>query len=685
VHGFVRKHRRACTTFPGNVMADAPSRVIFATMRPDQRALTTLRTELDSLRRRLVEREPRFESHSMDLLRVLLANAPGFISMLSLDGTILFSNRVREGGTLDEAVGICVYDFLPPSQRDALRTCIDEVVRTGAPGSCESEAILRTGRAACFESQVAPIKDDDEVVALVFISTDITARKRVHRALRRSEEKLRVAVDAAGIGLWSWEPRTDHVAWEDALCALFGLEPGRAPEGRDEYLALVHPEDRQEVRDVVARGVAAGGWESEYRILRADGAVRWVMEKGTAIRGQGEEADIVFGAIIDVTERRLRDDQLRQAQKLEAVGQLTAGIAHNFNNLLMTVIPNLELAMKQAPPAISAILSEAQHASLRAAELVRQLTTYAGRNRPAERRVEALGPLVARAVGVCRTTFDRRITFEVGSDADACARVDPAQLEQVFLNLLINARDALAYAEHHAPRVTVDVNVVGAGARELAPAAARGVDHVRIMVRDNGIGMDAATLDRIYEPFFTTKSVGQGTGLGLATTHAIIREHGGWIACESTPHVGTIFSVYLPRAAPVAWVEPLAPEPVPRGGGETVLVIDDEPGIRNVVSLVLESAGYTAKRAASGQDALDLLTQTGTASSISLILLDVSMPGRPAHELRKRLRELVPRARIVYFTGHAFEATDADDIVLEKPVTEARLLRTVREALDNAS
>jgi PAS domain S-box-containing protein len=617
----------------------------------------------------------------MEFLRVLLANAPGFMSMLAPDGTILFVNRVR-GGSLEEAVGRCVYDVLSPSQRDVLRACIEEVVRTGKPGSCESEARLREGRLACFESHVAPIKDGEDVIALVVMSTDITARKRVDHALHRSEEKLRMAVDAAGIGLWSWDPRTDDIAWEDALCVLFGFAPGSAPAGRQAYVGLVHPEDRQHAREVIDRGVASGGWEDEHRIIRADGAVRWVMTKGTVLHDRGEEGDIVLGAVIDVTERRHREEQLRQAQKLEAVGQLTAGIAHNFNNLLMAVVPNLELAMKQAPPAITPMLREAQHAALRAAELVRELTTYAGRNRPVERSVESLGRLADRTVSICRTTFDRRIAFEVRSDPRACARVDPAQMEQVVLNLLINARDALSHADHPAPRVTLDVGVVPAGTPELGRAAAPGADYARIRVGDNGVGMDPGTLARIYEPFFTTKGAGLGTGLGLATTQAIVREHGGWIACESTPHVGTTFSVYLPRATRVAGAERAAPESAPSGGVETVLVVDDEPGIRNVVSLVLESAGYTAKSAASGQDALDLLGDARVAAAIALILLDVSMPGMPGPELRKRLRQLVPRARILYFTGFASEATNGSDIVIEKPVTEVQLLRTVRAALD---
>jgi len=196
--------------------------------------------------------------------------------------------------------------------------------------------------------------------------------------------------------------------------------------------------------------------------------------------------------------------------------------------------------------------------------------------------------------------------------------------------------------------------------------------------------MTPATLARIYEPFFTTKDVGRGTGLGLATTSAIVREHGGWMACESAPRIGTTFSIYLENAAGSAGAQGAAYETPPRGGVETVLVVDDEPSIRKVVALMLESAGYTAKTAASGQDAIDMLADPRDADAISLVLLDVSMPGMPGPELRRRLGEISPRARFVYFTGQTYEAADAADVVVEKPVSQVRLLRTIREALDRA-
>lgn len=642
-----------------------------------------LHSELDSLRAGAAAGNPK--SPSSELFRHLVARSPSYITLVDLDGKILFINRVRPGVLYEKVIGFSVYDFGPAEHRETLRACVAEVVSTGNAGSCETEVHLSDGRVASFETHVAPIVAGDDLVAFAFVSHDITPRKRALRALRRTEEKVRMAVDAAGVGLWSWDPRSDRVEWEDGLLAIFGLREKGAPRTREEYLALVHPDDRERVAERIARGGADGHWENEHRIVRPDGTVRSVMTKAMVLHDAAEGGDVALGAVIDVTEHRHRDEQLRQAQKLEAVGQLTAGIAHNFNNLLMGVLPNLELALEQAPPAIQSMLNEAAQAAKRAADLVRQLTTYAGRNRPSERRVEVLGLLAERTLALCRTTFDRRITFETHYESAARAEIDPAQIEQGVLNLLINARDALADVGGRAPRLRIDVDVVSPGAPELARDhhAAPGASYARIRVADNGIGMDAATLARIYEPFFTTKPVGEGTGLGLATTYSIVRENGGWMTCESKPGVGTTFSILFRCAERPRIEEPArSPDAGTMGGYETVLVVDDEAAIRDVVTLMLEAAGYTVKAAASGQAAIDLLLDAGEASAVALVLLDVSMPGIPYAELRRRLRELAPRARVMYFTGYSFETTELDDVVIEKPVTAARLLRVVRQTLD---
>ncbi|MEO7095045.1 MAG: ATP-binding protein, partial [Polyangiales bacterium] len=353
-----------------------------------------------------------------------------------------------------------------------------------------------------------------------------------------------------------------------------------------------------------------------------------------------------------------------------------------FNNMLMGVLPNLDLAARRASPEVLPLIEVARDSARRAADLVRQLMTYAGRNRPATRSLEGLGPLTGRAVELCRTTFDKRIAFEQAYDPNATACVDATQIEQAILNVLINARDALASAEIQRPRISISVATVRAGAAELRE---HGGDHVRVRVTDNGVGMDVTTAARIYEPFFTTKDVGKGTGLGMATAHTIIQEHGGFIACESAPGQGTTFSIYLRFEHSPGSVALAAPSPPPARGTEMVLIVDDEAAIRRIVSLMLRSAGYVPREAASGREALELLADRDLASRVGLVLLDVSMPGISRKELRDRLRELT-RAPVVYFTGYGLDVRDAGgdarDTVLQKPATEEDLLRTVRQVLD---
>jgi two-component system cell cycle sensor histidine kinase/response regulator CckA len=506
------------------------------------------------------------------------------------------------------------------------------------------------------------------------------AEHELQESRAESEEKVRMAVDAAGVGLWTWDPARDELVWDAALSAIFGWPAGTYPTTRDGYFALIHPDDRERAAVRLADGMTAGRWEDEYRVFRADGAVRWVMAKKSILR-DGERTRVI-GAVIDVTERRERDEKLRQAQKLEAVGQLTAGIAHNFNNMLMGVIPNLDLARRRAPAELLPLLESASHSARRAADLVSQLMTYAGRNRPAVQVAEDVTALVWRAVDLCRTTFDRRIAFDETYHPGAGARVDASQIEQAVLNVLINARDALESTQVAVPRISVSIAIVRAGASELA---GHDGDHVVLRIGDNGKGMDAATVAHVYEPFFTTKDVGKGTGLGLATTHAIVREHGGFITCESVRGEGTTFRLYLPYEVVVPRTEPPVHERAPLRGTETVLVVDDEPGIRHVVSLMLRSAGYVAREAASGSEALALLGDRALAAEVALVLLDVSMPGLPRGEIRSRLRELT-RARLVYFTGNALDPADAEaaDAVLQKPVTADRLLGTIRRVLDGS-
>jgi PAS domain S-box-containing protein len=514
-----------------------------------------------------------------------------------------------------------------------------------------------------------------EVNGALAIVRDATARYAAEDELRKNEAKLRMTAEATGVGLWSWDPAADAISWDDTMVRLYGLARGSAPADSKAYLALIHPDDRPRAGERIRRGLASGGWSEEYRVMRADGTVRWILSKARVLRSDGRTE--VLGTSTDVTDRREHEERLRAAQRLEVIGGLTAGIAHNFNNMLMGLLPNLELAVDQATPELAPMLRDAKLAAERAASVVLQLMTYAGRNQPVERVVQPIAPVIERTAAFCRTTFDRRITLDVRCEADAFVSLDPTQLEQAILNLLINARDALEQPGIPTPTISVEVQALPRGAPELQ--GNRG-DWIAIRVSDNGVGMDAATVQRIYEPFFTTKGVGRGTGLGLATTHGIVREHQGSIQCRSAPGHGTTFTILLPAGTPEQALrdsERTVAAPAVAPASETVLVIDDEPAVRRVLCRVLEDAGYTVRAAGSGAEALAMLSDPSLAETIAVILLDVSMPGLSGPETRARLREVVPAARVAYLTGYAYQTTD-DDPVLQKPISADTLLTAVR-------
>jgi two-component system, cell cycle sensor histidine kinase and response regulator CckA len=613
------------------------------------------------------------------LFDLLVHNSVDGLASIDRDYRYTLWNRAMErfaGKTSDEVMGRNAFEVFPFLRKLGLDVAIDRALSGEVVTAEAVPDDLPDGTRRYYDRLYLPLRAGDaRILGVLAIVRDVTAKRNAEDALRANEEQLHLAVYAARVGLWRWNVRANTLLWEDPLCAIFGIPPATAPRTREEYIALIHPEDRQRSVERVARGVVVGHWEDEYRILRSDGAVRWVFAKGSLV------GDVALGALIDITDRRQREDQLRQAQKLEAVGQLTAGIAHNFNNMLMGILPNLSMAAKRVPSDLVTLIQDAEQAAERAAALVRQLMTYAGRDAPAVRTVQPLARLVERTVAFCRTTFDQRIEVETRCDVSACALIDAVQVEQALLNVLINARDAVAEVEK--PRVMVALETVRAGATEL------GEDHVGdwvcVRIEDNGDGMDAETIAHIYEPFFTTKAIDKGTGLGLATTRAIVVEHGGFIACHSARREGAKFSLYFPRQpAPQVAPSDAVAHPTPGGaqGTEVVLVVDDEPAVRRIVAAMLRDAGFRVTVAGSGEEALERLADAGLAADLDLVILDVSMPGLSGHELRNRIRALAPEARVLFFSGYAFDAPDSNDAVLEKPATERQLLEKVRAVLD---
>jgi CheY-like chemotaxis protein len=353
---------------------------------------------------------------------------------------------------------------------------------------------------------------------------------------------------------------------------------------------------------------------------------------------------------------------------MEAIGQLTAGVAHNFNNLLSIVLPNVELCRDAVPPDAKTYLDDIEHAALRASELVRQLMLAARREGSLAKVPCELVTVVERTLHICRSTFDRAIDIRCQLELrEVMIQARPGEIEQVLLNICINARDALQQAGTKDPRITLRLE-----------NGAEGM--VQISITDNGPGVAPEVRSHLFEPFFTTKGVGRGTGLGLATAYGILGDHGGRIACDSQLGGPTTFRIELPKLSRRVQRQSAPAQPTLAKGTETILVIDDEAMVRRALRGVLESGGFRVLEAADGQEGLDLLADTN--SGIALVVLDRSMPRMSGEAFLQELNRTGNKLPVVLLTGDPGQEALTASAVMLKPPRAAPLLSTVRGLLD---
>jgi signal transduction histidine kinase/CheY-like chemotaxis protein len=511
------------------------------------------------------------------------------------------------------------------------------------------------------------------------VGSQATERRRVEEAHHRSEERGRIAAEAARMGFWSWEAADDVLVLDKTSAAMLGWPPFATRTSFRRCLEAIHPEDHPRLEEAARVFSAHGVLEDlEVRAVLPGGALRWLLVSGKRGAGDDGEPVVLIGSLFDVTQRRMLEEQLRQAQKMEAVGELTAGIAHNFNNLLTAIIPSIQLARREAIGVAGERLRDAEYAASRAAELVRELMVFARRDETASTASVDVRELVQRTVTMCRATFDRSVDIDVVSEGQLPAVIgEGGRLEQVFLNICLNARDALESSGRKERGIRIELDTAADGANAVARAAR---DWVRVRISDNGTGMPEDVRARIFEPFFTTKEVGRGTGLGLATAYAIVRDHGGRLSCDSRFGVGTTFTILLPSSGEIVASSGVVSETHP-GGTETVLVIDDERLVRSAVRGVLEPMGYTVREAPDGESGFELFQRE--RDHIDLILLDMSMPGVGGKTLLANIRAEAPAAKVVLFTGYRPPtAPEGAARMLQKPFELEELLCVVREVCD---
>ena len=511
---------------------------------------------------------------------------------------------------------------------------------------------------------------------------DDTERLRAEAAIRESEERHRLLFEENPIPLLVIDAETLMFLSVNASAV---RQYGYSPEEftRMSILDIRPPEDVEAALSRVAAPPEVRSQRSgPYRHKRKDGTIVIVDIVSRDFVFAGRHARLVLA--IDITEHRRLEDQLRQSQKIEAVGQLAGGIAHDFNNLLTVIKGNVELALHQLPLAapLRNDLEQVANAASRAALLTRQLLAFS-RKQVLKPAVLDLTEVVAEAERMLRRVIGEHITF-VTELAPTVSRVtaDRGQIEQVLVNLVVNARDAM-------PAGGVLTVATGDVTFSAAEAAAHGIvpgPYVTLRVSDTGLGMDEATRSRIFEPFFTTKPVGRGTGLGLATVHGVVHQSGGFVTVESTPRVGSSFTVFLPRTTRLENPS----RATARGdaierGSETILLVEDEDEVRTVARRVLTEAGYTVLEAANASEAIEIFDRS--RSEVSMLVSDVVMPGLNGHELSQILRRRAPTLRTLFVSGYSFDARGDssgfdDESFLAKPYDPTDLARRVRSILD---
>ena len=548
------------------------------------------------------------------------------------------------------------FDLIHPDDVDTLRRLFTEAV-TGERAGYSAEGRLRRSDDNFVWVRVTDhaIRDGDgEFLRNVCIIEDVSQRRRAERELREREERARLVGLVTRDSLWDWNLGNNEVRRNEAVQTTFGYGPDARRQSIAWWEARIHPDDRERVTREIQRVIEGEGvWSDEYRFQRADGSYATVFDRGYVMRDDEGRPVRMVGAMGDVSRLRDLEQQFRHAQKMAAIGRLAGGVAHDFNNLL-TAITGFALLLRadtdQTDPRTEYI-EEIRRAADRSASLTQQLLAFS-RQQVLQPQTFDLNEAVAGMTPMLERLIGENIELVTPPDsAPLPIRADRAQIEQVIVNLAVNARDAMPDG---------GVLVLATERRELVPEHSPAVRELPpslysvLAVADTGTGIEPHIHTHIFDPFFTTKEVGKGTGLGLSTVHGIVQQSGGTITVESIPNRGTRFEVLLPLIAGGEVVEVSSAEKMTTAesgtGGRCVLLAEDEHVVRRLARRVLEDAGYTVIDAADAYDALRHFDEH--RGTIDLLLTDVLMPGMSGTELAQRLQRRSPGLRVLFTSGY---------------------------------
>ena len=523
---------------------------------------------------------------------------------------------------------------------------------------------------------------------------DITERNKSEKKLRDQKAMMARTEKVAHVGSWEWEIEKDCVTWSEELFNIFGLDPALGAPPFAEQYKIYLPEDFDKLQEAVKACTEEGSpYHLELRALRADGEIMDCNVSGAAEKGPDGKINRLYGFLQDISDRKRTEEekeklqaQLIQAQRLESVGRLAGGVAHDYNNMLSVILGYTEMALEEVTPdqSVHEDLQEIYKAADRSREITRQLLAFARRETIDPRILEINGTIegmlnmLERLIGE-----DIELIWKPGEDIWP-VKMDPSQAEQVLANLCINSRDAID---------GVGKIVIETGNKTIDESYCK--EHigflpgefVMLSVSDDGCGMDSDTLENVFEPFYTTKGLEKGSGLGLATVHGIVKQNGGNIIVLSEVGTGTTFKIFLPRSFDVSQKEESSGlDPIPKGKGERVLLVEDEPSIMKMSKMILDKLGYVVLGAETPEEALQLAGNI--EGSLDLLMTDVVMPGMNGRDLADKVQSIFPDIGILFMSGYTAEIIAQRGVIddsmnfLQKPFSKKALALKVRQALD---
>ena len=548
---------------------------------------------------------------------------------------------------------------------------------------------MATGETVEFESWFDPLVSWFSVRAypapqgLGVYFYNVTRQREARELARISEERFRLLARATNDAIWDWDLVTNATWRNEGFEKLFGHPTSEQPSIVD-WSERIHPEDRQRVTEGIRRAIDGGqeAWSDEYRYLRHNGSVAHVLDRGYIIRDESGTPTRMIGGMTDLTERKKLEAQFLRAQRMESIGTLAGGIAHDLNNILSPILMSAGLLkVDETVPDRRALLDTIETSGRRGSDMVRQVLAFA-RGVEGKRMPVHLRHLFRDVQKITRETMPKNIDAVFTAPADLWSvTADVTQIHQVLMNLCVNARDAMPAGgalRVEATNLVLDEMYTGMlGALSAGP-------HVTIRVSDSGTGMSRETQERIFEPFFTTKDIGKGTGLGLSTVVTIVKSHGGAIDVHSDLGAGTTFTIYLPAVTDVAADSSAGTIPLPHGAGEVILVVDDEEHIRTLAGKTLERHGYKVFEARHGAEAIACYAQH---CDIAVVLTDMMMPVMDGLATITALRAIQPDVRVIASSGHSTKdaherALDAGVAAfIDKPYTVEALVRTIHRVI----